>query len=138
MNQMKNIILLYTIFSFEILMSCKTQPIKLQNVNFDYFVRRSIKYDFKNLNEFNGKWREINNDTVIYTSYFKGAPCDIPNGNEMKINIKKDTLFFNFGLENVSPDCERKIGVAGIMVDFVLNKKKYPDYKSLYIKHIKR
>lgn len=119
-------------------MSCKTQSAKLENENFDYFVRRSIKYDFKNLNEFNGKWREVNNDTVIYTNYFKGASCDIPNGDRMKINIIKDTLFFNFGLENISPDCERKIGVAGIMVDYVLNKKKYPNYKSLSIKYITR
>lgn len=94
--------------------------------------------DFKNLLEFDRKWREVNKDTVIYTTYFKGAYCDIPNEKEMTIKISNDTLYFNFGLASVSPDCERKVGVAGILIDFVLNKKKYLNYKELKIKYITR
>ena len=105
--------------------------------NFDFFVRRSINFDFSNLKKLD-KWREIDKDTVIYTQYFKGAYCDIPNGDEMKIDIKNDTIIFNFGLESISSDCESEIGVAGIVVDFVLNRKKYPNYKELKIKYITR
>jgi hypothetical protein len=122
----------------QIVMGCKTHNVILENQNFDYFVRRSTKYDFINLNEYDSKWREINKYTVIYTKYFRGASCDIPNENEMKINLKTDTIFFNFGLENIAGDCEREIGVAGIMIDFVINKKKHPNYKSLKIKYITR
>lgn len=137
-NQMKKIIQLYTISLLVISLSCKTIHNKLENEKFDYFVRKSINFDFRNLNKFNNKWREINNDTVIYTQYFKGAVCDIPDSELMKINIKKDTLYFNYGLKNVSSDCERKIGVSGIVVDFVLNKKKHPKYKEIKFNYIKR
>lgn len=105
---------------------------------FDYFVRKSSYRDFKSLNDVNRKWREIKNDTLVYTAYFKGAVCDIPNAEKMNINIVNDTIVFNFGLNKEDPDCERRFGVAGIMVDFVLNKKKFPDYRNLKIKNIIR
>lgn len=135
---MKKIIILKTILLIGILTSCKTFHSKSEKENFDYFSRKSTFLDFKNLDKINRKWREKNNDTVIYTTYFKGAVCDIPNEEEMNIKISNDTLYFNFGLAKISPDCEKEIGVAGIMVDFVLNKKKYPNYKELKIKHITR
>lgn len=135
---MKKIINLNIILLFVILMSCKTTSLKSQKENFDCLVRRSTVIDFKNLDRINNKWREINKDSVIYTTYFKGAVCDIPNGEEMSIKISNDTLYFNFGLANISPDCEREIGVAGIMVDFVLNRKKYPNYNNLKMKYITR
>jgi hypothetical protein len=56
----------------------------------------------------------------------------------MSIKILNDTLYFNFGLAKINPDCGREIGVAGIMIDFVLNKKKYPNYKELKIEFITR
>lgn len=122
-----------------LIFSCASSPpVKLQDENLGYSVRRSEMNDFKNLLEFDRKWREINKDTVIYTTYFKGAHCDIPNEKEMSIKISNDTLYFNFGLAKISPDCERKIGVAGIMIDFVLYKNKYPNYKKLKIKYITR
>ena len=118
---MKKIIILKTILLIGILTSCKTFHSKSEKENFDYFSRKSTFLDFKNLDKINRKWREKNNDTVIYTTYFKGAVCDIPNEEEMNIKISNDTLYFNFGLAKISPDCEKEIGVAGIMVDFVLN-----------------
>ncbi|SHK20589.1 hypothetical protein [Chryseobacterium polytrichastri] len=56
----------------------------------------------------------------------------------MNIKIVNDTIIFNFGLSKKDPDCERRFGVAGIMVDFVLNKNKFPDYKKFKIKKIIR
>lgn len=106
--------------------------------HFDYFTRKSSYHNFKSLNDINGKWWELKNDTLIYTTYFKGATCDIPNAEKMNIKIVNDTIIFNFGLSKKDPDCERRFGVAGIMVDFVLNKNKFPDYKKFKIKKIIR
>lgn len=128
---MRNLIYIY-ILSF-VLWSCQTWPIKSTESSFDYYVRETPHYDFDNLNKVDRMWRELSNDTLIYTAYYRGAYCDIPQKEDMSIKIKNDTIFFNFGLENVDPDCERTVGVAGIMVDFILNKKKYSDYKGLKI-----
>jgi hypothetical protein len=56
----------------------------------------------------------------------------------MEIRIMNDTLYFYFGLDNIPPDCNRKTGVSGIMIDFILNKKKYSNHKNLKIKYITR
>jgi hypothetical protein len=127
-------IILLTLF----LISFKKLPLKTNQENFDYYVRTSNFNDSSNLSQRNRKWSEISGDTLIYTTYFKGAVCDIPNEQNMKIRISNNTLYFDFGLSNVASDCERRFGVAGIMIDFVLNKKKYPNYKELNIEYITR
>lgn len=119
-------------------MSFKKLSLKTNQENFDYYVRTSNFKDFSDLSQRNRKWREISGDTLIYTTYFKGAVCDIPNEQNMKIRISNDTLYFDFGLANVPSDCERKFEVAGIMIDFVLNKKKHSNYKELNIEYITR
>lgn len=127
-------ILMYTI----ILIGYNKLHSQTKTDHFDYFVRKSTYHNFKSLNDINGKWRELKNDTLIYTTYFKGAACDIPNAEKMNIKIVNDTIIFNFGLSKKDPDCERRFGVAGIMIDFVLNKNKFPDYKKFKIKKIIR
>lgn len=69
---------------------------------------------------------------------FKGGICDIPNAEKMSIKISGDTLMFNFGLSKADPKCERSCGVAGSMIDFVWNKKKFIDFSNLKINHIAR
>ncbi|MCX8534201.1 hypothetical protein [Chryseobacterium luquanense] len=105
--------------------------------NFEYFVRKSTAVGFGNINELKNKWQELKNDTVVYSSYFKGASCDIPQSNSMNMKIVNDSLIFNFGIKK-NTDCERRFGSSGIIVDFVINKKKYPNYKDLKIKYIGR
>ncbi|HEX8574688.1 MAG TPA: hypothetical protein VF677_00180 [Flavobacterium sp.] len=77
---------------------------------------------------------EFKNDTVIKTLRFKSSRCDIPSVENMNMKIEKDTILFDFG-HRFDPDCEREIGSALIMVDLVINKRKYPNYKKLIIKH---
>ena len=113
------------------------QHLKKEKHDFNYFVRQSSSHNFiENLSEIHGKWRELNNDTLVYSAYFKGAICDIPNVKKMGIKIIKDTLMFDFGINKTSLECEKSFGVASITVDFVLNKRKYPNYKKLKIKYL--
>lgn len=105
--------------------------------SFDYFVRESTAVNFGNMRELEDKWRELKNDTVVYSSYFKGASCDIPQSKSMNMEIVNDSLIFNFGIKK-NADCERRFGTSGIIVDFVINKKKYPNYKDLKMKYIGR
>ncbi len=122
---MKNIIATLIIISF--FTTCKTVYSQSDTAAFDYFVResnRNLGFD----KEIDSKWREVDDDTVIYTFYLKGSFCDMPIPETMSMKIANDTLFYNFARYDL--DC---IGVAGMMIDFVLNKKKYPNYKDLVI-----
>lgn len=131
---MKNLIIIYATVTVLILSSCQAISVGLQQNKFNYFVRKSLEVDFKTVD----KWREAGRDTIIFTKWYKGAYCDIPQHEYMKMKISNDTIIFDFGLANVSSDCERKIGVAGIMVDFVLNKNKFKNYGNLKMKYITR
>jgi hypothetical protein len=113
--------------------SCKTQT-NLDST-FNFFFRKS-RTNFQD-NENRDKWIELKNDTVIYTRYYKGSPCDIPIPENMKGKIINDTLYFDNG-NFPNPDCDSRIGSAAIIVDFVINKKKYPNYKKLYWKQISK
>lgn len=77
-------------------------------------------------------WRYSENDSVILTRYFKGSGCDLPIPEKMTAQISNDTLYFDFG-RVYDPNCERTIGVAGIFIDFIVNKEEYPDYEKLVI-----
>lgn len=113
--------------------SCKTHNKLIDSNSFTYFTRQSnfdLEYGKKNQEN----WVEFENDTVILTKYFKGSDCDLPIPQRMSINIVNDTLAFDFG-RIYDPNCERQIGSALILVDFVLNKRKYPNYKKLIIKY---
>lgn len=80
------------------------------------------------------KWRETDNDIVIYTRYIKGSYCDMPIPEKMSVKIIKDTLLFDFA-RVYDPNCERTIGTAGIFIDFLVNKRRYPEYRNLKIKY---
>ena len=68
------------------------------------------------------------------TKYFKGSHCDIPIPQAMKMSIEKDTLIFDSG-KTYDPDCDGTIGVAGILIDFVINKRVYPNYRTFSFKY---
>ena len=113
--------------------SCKTQT--SSDNSFDIFFRKS-KNNFQD-KESREKWIELKNDTVIYSRFYKGSPCDLPIIENMKGTVINDTLYYDNGkLPNY--DCKGRIGSAIIIVDIVINKKKYPNYKKLYLKQISK
>ena len=113
--------------------SCWTQSKSIDQNSFTYFTRQSkFNLDYWKKNKEN--WIEFKNDTVIMTKFFKDSPCDIPIPETMKMMIEKDTLIFNCG-RTYDPNCDRTIGVAGILIDFVINKREYPNYKMLAFKY---
>jgi hypothetical protein len=96
---------------------------------FDYFARQPRYIDF---NKRGGKWTELEKDTVVYTAHLgKGSPCDTYDYRAMKIKISNDTIFVDRGKREYP--CDPRIGSALVGYEFVLNKKKYPNYKDLKI-----
>ena len=115
---------------FVLLISCSQTHLLSKKDTFTYFFRQS-RYGFEKCK----KWSELENDTVVYTMpYFRGSCCgDLPRPDLMKAKIVKDTLYYDYGNYPI-PDCDSSIGICGIIVDFVINKRKYPNYRKLHWK----
>lgn len=124
---------LYIFFILVIFCSCVQQKEIVDNNSFTYFTRQS-KLGFEWWDKNRDIWRETENDTVILTKYIRGSGCDLPVPEKMSVEMVNDTLIFDFG-RVYDPDCERTIGVAGIYIDFLVNKRKYPNYRKLILKY---
>lgn len=121
------VILLFVIYS------CAQQKEIVDNDSFICFARQS-KYDFDWWSKNRDIWRETERDTVILTKYIKASGCDLPVPEKMSAKIVSDTLILDFG-RNYDPDCERATRVAGIFIDFVVNKRIHPNYRRLTLKY---
>jgi hypothetical protein len=111
---------------------CNAQNNELDDSPFTCFARKSIfDYEYKMAN--NGKWIAHENDTVVFTIYIKGSLRDLPNTENMSLKVIEDSLIFDFG-RNYDPNIQNEMGSAAIYIDYVLNKRLYPNYEKLIIK----
>jgi hypothetical protein len=96
---------------------------------FDYYFANSKK-NWSDQKDF-GKWTEKNDTAVITLGYFRGDCCGgVPNPKRMVAEILHDTLYFDYRTSK-DPNCDSSIGLCGATIDFVINAKRYPDYKHL-------
>ena len=119
------------LFTFLIIGLFSFRPITTKpKTTFDSYFRNST-YSFIDRAKFN-KWNYENKDTAVFTfSLIKGDCCGgVPNAAIMKAKILNDTIFYNDGRIPID-NCDRTIGTCGALIDFVINKKKYPNYKKL-------
>lgn len=112
--------------------NCTAQNNEIDSSSFTCFARESIyDYEYKMAN--NGKWIAHENDTVVFTIYIKGSLRDLPNPENMSLKVIEDSLVFDFG-RNSDPNIQSEMGSAAIYIDFVLNKRLYPNYEELVVK----
>lgn len=98
---------------------------------FDYYFAYSKKtwIDQKDF----GKWTEKNDTALITLGYFRGDCCGgVPSPEKMAAKILHDTLYYDYRT-SIIPNCDSRIGICGATIDFVINAKKYPNYKSLIL-----
>ncbi|MES2592819.1 MAG: hypothetical protein V4608_13125 [Bacteroidota bacterium] len=97
--------------------------------SFDYYFAHSRK-DWNDTKNFK-KWTE-KKDTAIYTlGYFRGDCCgSIPNPSRIFAKIINDTIYVNYNRQR-EPNCDSSIGLCGMVIDFVIDTKKYPNYRNL-------
>lgn len=58
----------------------------------------------------------------------------MPDIDKMKIQINDDKIIFDFRTNNDSNSIN---GTAKLVLEFVINSKKYPNYKELKIAYLK-
>lgn len=77
------------------------------------------------------KWTE-KQDTGVYTlGYFRGDCCGgVPDPNKMFANVINDTIYFDYKIQR-DPNCNSEIGICGTVIVFIINTKKYPNYRNL-------
>lgn len=120
-----------TIFSILMLsIYCKSQAIK-KPMNGFYF---------KNSKEFTNKgnmiWNKQGDFAVIKLGYWRGDCCGgVAMAEQVTAEINKDTVFYNKNYKR-DPNCDSKIGLCGNAIDFVIDIKKYPNYRKLIFKEI--
>jgi hypothetical protein len=85
------------------------------------------EYDKKEV----GVWTDIGHSKIAYQLYFKGACCDMPMIENMRAEIKNDTLFIESGIP--VHQAHDKTGICAISIDFVMKKDEYPRYKNLTV-----
>jgi hypothetical protein len=77
------------------------------------------------------EWQKRNIYAVKRIGFYKGNTCgDVPNSEKIRGTIVNDTLFIDLNIK-IDPFCDPTIGSAGDAIDFVINTKKYPNYKEL-------
>ncbi|AIN73151.1 hypothetical protein SAMN02745938_106119 [Flavobacterium psychrophilum DSM 3660] len=132
---MKNLIFLIP-FIGAFLVSFKPTNSSKSPSSFDYYFANS-KNTWNDKEKF-GKWIE-KQDTVIFTlGYFRGDCCgSIPQPKNMFAEIFNDTIYYDYRNEK-DPNCDSRIGICGAVIDFVINKNKYPNYKNLKWKYRKK
>ncbi|RZJ98954.1 MAG: hypothetical protein EOO46_23245 [Flavobacterium sp.] len=111
--------------------SCRTQS--KSAASFNYLVRQS-RFTLEHFKKNENNWIQFKNDTVIKTLRFKGSGCDMPSTENMNMKIERDTIIFDFG-HSFDPNCKRETGSALMLIDLVLNKRKYPNYDKLIIRY---
>lgn len=134
-HKMKNpFFLILLICAF--LVSFKTSNSKNRQIGFDYYYANS-KNSWSDKEKF-GKWIE-KQDTVFFTlGYFRGNCCgSIPEPKNMFAEIVNDTIYYDYR-NKIDPNCDSSIGICGAVIDFVINKNKYPNYKNFIWKYKKK
>ncbi|EJG00690.1 hypothetical protein FF52_13661 [Flavobacterium sp. F52] len=134
-KKMKNLIFLILLIC-AFLVSFKPNNSKKSQTCFDHYFANS-KNRWSDKEKF-GKWIE-KEDTVIFTlGYFRGDCCgSIPEPQKMYAEIVNDTIYYDYRNE-IDPDCDSSIGICGAVIDFVINKNKYPNYKNFTWKYRKK
>lgn len=118
------------------LVSYKPSNTRNNQSSFDYYFANS-KNNWNDKEKF-GKWIE-KQDTVFFTlGYFKGDCCgSVPYPKNMFAEIVNDTIYYDYRNEK-DPNCDSRIGICGAVIDFVINKNKYPNYKNFKWKYRKK
>lgn len=81
-------------------------------------------------------WQENDNTATIRLGYWRGDCCgDVPETERVSAKVMNDTVYINYNKKR-EPNCDSSIGLCGNAIDFVINKKKYPNYKKLTFKTI--
>lgn len=108
-------------------------PATIDFDSFDfYFERSKDSYDKPALKG----WQEIDNTATIRLGYWRGDCCgDVPETERVSAKIINDTVYINYNQKR-DPLCNPSIGICANAIDFVINKKKYPNYKKLTFKTI--
>lgn len=79
-------------------------------------------------------WKKRADPAVIRLGYWRGDCCGgVPEAEQITASIRNDTVFYNLHTKRI-PDCRTETGLCGSLIDFVIDPKKFPDYKKLAFK----
>ncbi|GEM_PF-1121041 len=79
-------------------------------------------------------WQEKDNTATIRLGYWRGDCCGgVAKTERVSVKIMNDTVYINYNQKR-QPNCDSSIGICGNAIDFVINKRKYPNYKQLKFK----
>lgn len=98
----------------------------IANSDFDYFLGNC---DFR-CNYY--QWTKLGGDTVAYLFLRKHSMCVREIEETMRLEIKNDTIHFYCNY-NTIPNCDSRVGTAGTIAVFTLNKRKFPNYEKMVI-----
>ncbi|MCY1479347.1 hypothetical protein D3C87_70170 [compost metagenome] len=108
----------------------QTVEVKKDTIDF-YFENSKNKW-----NEESMIWKKNEDLAILRIRYWRGDCCGgVPMAEQITAKIIKDTVFYNLNIKR-DPNCRTEIGLCGNAVDFVINTKKYPDYKKMVFKEI--
>lgn len=89
-----------------------------------------------NWNEKSMIWKLSADRATIRLGYFRGDCCgSVPTSEQITAKINLDTVFYNLNTTR-HPDCRTEIGLCGSAIDFVIDTKKYPNYKNMVFHNI--
>lgn len=79
-------------------------------------------------------WKKRADHAVIRLGYWRGDCCGgVPEAEQITARIINDTVFYNLHTKR-EPNCRTETGLCGSLIDFVIDPKKFPDYKKLVFK----
>ena len=135
-NQMTNTTrmrnLIFIILSTITFLNTSAQTVEIKKDTSDFYFENS-----KNKwNEESMTWKKNGNLAILRIRYFRGDCCGgVPNAEQITAKFINDTVFYNLNIKH-EPNCRTEIGLCGNAVDFVINTKKYPNYRNLVFKEI--
>ena len=81
-------------------------------------------------------WKKNGNLAILRIKYWRGDCCGgVPRAEQITAKIIKDTVLYNLNIKR-QPNCRTEIELCGNAIDFVINTKKYPNYKKMVFKEI--